>query len=154
MKRKLCIVSFLCFVVLMVSGCGTQTKQIELLNQKVEFQGQKIEFLIQRMESQEQRVGSLNQSVESLNERIEFLTKQPLSESKVPVSPQPDVQAGGKININTATREQLMTLNGIGGVLADRIIAGRQYRQVDDLLKVKGIGEKTLEKIRDKIVVE
>ncbi len=147
MKRKLCIVSFLCFVVLMVSGCGTQAKQIELLNQKVEFQGQKIEFLIQRMESQEQRVGSLN-------ERIEFLTKQPLSEPKVPVSPQPDVQAGGKININTATREQLMTLNGIGVVLADRIIAGRKYQQVDDLLKVKGIGEKTLEKIRDKIVVK
>ena len=154
MKRKLGTVLPLCLVVLIVSGCGTRTKQIELLNQRVEFlnqnvefQGQKIEFLIQRMESQEQRV-------ESLNERIESLTKQPLSESKVSVSDQPNVQVGGKININTATREQLMTLNGIGVVLADRIIAGQPYRRVNDLLKVKGIGEKTLEKIRDKIVVK
>jgi len=79
-----------------------------------------------------------------------------LSGSQVEVSDrdQPVATTGGKININTATREQLMTLDGIGPVLADRMIAGRPFASVEDLLKVKGIGEKTLRKIRDKVIIE
>jgi len=47
---------------------------------------------------------------------------------------------------NTASREELMSINGIGPVLSERIIAGRPYRTADDLLKVKGIGPKRLRK--------
>jgi len=50
--------------------------------------------------------------------------------------------------INTATERELRSIRGIGPVLAKRIIAGRPYKTVDDLLKVKGIGPKRLEKIR------
>ena len=57
--------------------------------------------------------------------------------------------AAKKINVNTATKAELMTLPGIGEVLAEHIIAGRPYAKVEDLLQVKGIGSKTLEKIRD-----
>jgi len=46
-----------------------------------------------------------------------------------------------------------MFINGIGPVLAERIIAGRPYKTIDDLLKVKGIGSKKLEKIRPYAVV-
>ncbi|MCH8293357.1 helix-hairpin-helix domain-containing protein [Candidatus Poribacteria bacterium] len=66
---------------------------------------------------------------------------------------QPVATAGGKININTATKAELMTLDGIGEVLADRIIAGRPYERVEDLLRISGIGSKTLAKIRDKVTV-
>lgn len=66
---------------------------------------------------------------------------------------QPVATAGGKININTATKAELMTLDGIGEVLADRIIAGRPYERVEDLLRILGIGSKTLTKIRDKVTV-
>jgi len=52
------------------------------------------------------------------------------------------------LNLNTATTEELQSIKGIGSVLAARIIARRPYKTVDDLLEVKGIGAKKLEKFR------
>ena len=54
----------------------------------------------------------------------------------------------GLVDLNTASEKELQSIKGIGPVLAERIIAGRPYRTVDDLLKVKGIGPKILETIR------
>ena len=62
-----------------------------------------------------------------------------------------------KVNINTATAEQLQTLKYIGQAKADAIIAYRTehgpFLSIEDLLKVDGIGEKTLNAIRDFITV-
>lgn len=57
------------------------------------------------------------------------------------------------LDLNTATEKELQSIKGIGPVLAARIIAERPYKTVDDLLKVKGIGLKKLEKIRSYFVV-
>ena len=59
----------------------------------------------------------------------------------------------GLLDLNAASKEELMSINGIGPVLSARIIAGRPYRTVDDLLKVKGIGPKRLKKFRPYVVI-
>ncbi len=56
------------------------------------------------------------------------------------------------VNINTADKEQLTLLPGIGSVTAEAILAYRKangnFKSIDELTKVKGIGDKTLEKLK------
>jgi competence protein ComEA len=59
-----------------------------------------------------------------------------------------------KININQASYDELLNIPGVGPKLAKRIIAGRPYRTIEDLLKVKGIGKKKLEKIKPYIEIK
>jgi competence ComEA-like helix-hairpin-helix protein len=65
----------------------------------------------------------------------------------------PKLKPGQTININTASEEQLDSLLGIGPVKAKAIIAGRPYAKIEDIMKVKGIKEKTFAKIKDYIVI-
>jgi competence protein ComEA len=62
------------------------------------------------------------------------------------------------VNLNTATAQQLELLPGIGPALAQRIIEERgrrgQFKSVDDLDKVKGIGPRTLAKLRPLVRVD
>lgn len=62
-----------------------------------------------------------------------------------------------KVNINTATREELMTLKGIGESRADDIIAYREsngaFGRVEDIMKVSGIKNSLFNKIKDRITV-
>ncbi len=58
------------------------------------------------------------------------------------------------ISINAATQEELESLPGIGPSIANRIIEYRQenpFQSLEDLMKVKGIGEKMFMKIKDRI---
>lgn len=61
---------------------------------------------------------------------------------------------GEMVNINTASKEQLEKLPGIGGVKAQAIIDGRPYQAKEDIMKVKGIKQGTFDKIKDVITVK
>lgn len=68
------------------------------------------------------------------------------------------VLAEGKININKASVEQLVELKGIGEKTALKIIEYREkegdFASIDALVNVKGVGSKTLDKIRDQLSVK
>ncbi len=63
----------------------------------------------------------------------------------------------GKVNVNQATREELMTLTGIGEVKAEAIIKYREehgsFGSIEELKEVDGIKDGTFQKIRDDITV-
>lgn len=63
-----------------------------------------------------------------------------------------------KININEADIAKLMKLKGVGKVLAGRIIeyrsANGNFRSVEELRKVKGLGQKLYEKIKDEVSID
>jgi len=80
-----------------------------------------------------------------------------LSHIEIYVSREGEEQAPQKIDINRAEPWLLQALPGIGEVLAQRIVDYRSehspFKRIEDLLKVSGIGEGTLEKIKDYITV-
>ena len=97
-------------------------------------------------------------------ERIYVPTQEEAEESAQSVSGQwadPNGNAGGsvsdKININTAAKEELMTLSGIGASKAESILKYRQehgnFQSIEDLKKIEGIKDGVFNKIKDDITV-
>jgi competence protein ComEA len=65
--------------------------------------------------------------------------------------------AGDKVNLNSATAEQLETLPGIGPSIAKSILEYRskvgKFTKIEEILNVKGVGEKKFQRIKDRLTV-
>ena len=70
----------------------------------------------------------------------------------------PEVAAADKLDLNQATVEELDGLPGVGPAIARRIVAFREkngaFKRIEDLMNVRGIGEKTFLRLRDRIMVK
>ncbi len=73
-------------------------------------------------------------------------------------SPSIWAQDTDKININTATAEEITLLKGIGQKYAERVVKYRDengpFKNPEDITKVPGIGQKTFDQNRDRITIE
>jgi len=79
--------------------------------------------------------------------------------AKAAAAPLPETSAaeagdsGALLDLNTATLAELDTLPGVGPATAQRIIDGRPYGSIEDLMRVKGIGQATFDKLKERITV-
>lgn len=69
----------------------------------------------------------------------------------------PKAAATEKVNLNTANLDQLQTLPGVGPAVAKRILDHRtktgKFTKIEEILNVKGIGEKKFQKMKDRLAV-
>jgi|GEM_PF-6903666 len=109
-----------------------------------------------------------NESIEDTQQVIIQATLQQIAEPKIDdlaltvVAQESDYEENtstsnsDKVNINTATVEQLLQLKGIGPAKAKAIVAERErggpYTSIEDIKRVKGIGEKIYQSIKESLV--
>ena len=96
-----------------------------------------------RIYTQEEVLAGVNSSKESISGNQSF---------------KEEVTLDDRININTATKHQLMTLPGIGNAKADAILAYRTkqgaFDKIEDLMKIPGIKEGVFEQIKEQIRID
>ncbi len=140
----------------------TMEKQLE--GQEIEIKELKLE--IETMKGQISDITKLQSEAKVSSPAIASDLENNIDSSKVAATTQSQssiknvalpVAIPGKINLNTASLAQLDSLSGIGPTYAQRIIDYREqnggFKSIEEVMNVKGIGEKTFEKFREKIAI-
>ena len=88
-----------------------------------------------------------------------FIAASPLAAQDKPAKSKPaaSAQANAIVNLNTATAAELQTLPGVGAATARLILDHRQknggFKKIEELMTIKGIGEKSFLKIKPRVTV-
>ena len=128
-----------------LSGYGEKTGELTLIREsEMDFHAEENETL----EASEHRLHETTAVLEQEQREAPEASEQELQEQSA---------TNDKINLNTATLEELDSLPGIGPATAQKIIEYREtwggFAVPEEILNVKRIGEKTYEKLKDKITV-
>lgn len=89
--------------------------------------------------------GEYYETVDYCNFNVPYIVTTEVVDTKLEVSSDKE----SKINLNLADEKQISKIKGINRKLVSLIINNRPFKSVDDLMKLKGIGKKTLEKLLD-----
>lgn len=76
------------------------------------------------------------------------------TKAAAPAAAAPAAAKAEVVDLNSATKEQLMTLAGIGDKISDKIIAGRPYKGKDDLVAKKILTQAAYDKIKAQIIAK
>ena len=111
----------------------------------------------------EEKILNLARKIED-GEQITVWTREEAENMEITETPQQNTggteqaSGSGKVNLNTAGKEELMTLSGIGESRADAIIAYREangpFGSIEEIMNIEGIKGKMFEKIRGSIEVQ
>ena len=115
---------------------------------------------VEIIEAEDKAVTAEDKLAETVNTDDTIIVTEEVSAEAVEDTPAStaivEEQASGLININTADAEELMKLKGVGEKTAEKIIEYRAqtpFEKPEDIMNVKGIGEKKFEDIKDHICV-
>lgn len=156
-KIKLVVLCFFIFAII----CGSGVLLWQITKQNKQSQDTIVSESTKRTQEE---VSELNKQINELKKSLEEAKAQGGSSSSTSggrvagVSTSSDSKnVGGKINLNNANINQLDSLPGIGSAYAQRIIdyrgANGGFRSIEEIKNIKGIGEKTFEKLKDLITI-
>ena len=100
---------------------------------------------------------ALDKEFEERSKHLQTLSQEPRT-ARDTTSAERRARPAKKVNLNVATKSELLTLPGVGESIAAEMIAFREehgaFSSVDQLRKIKGIGTKKLEKLRPYVIIK